>query len=148
MGRKAVGPVCCVTHVKEPSALIEKVKGFTLVFLVWSAAYCTTAPWNHCRVLCKWIRSHNSNKVPHTLQEKNWMLKHRTLIIIEQWIWALYTCMKPLLLLMFTIVFVVSVQKYHKIALRLQGKFSIVYVALSMHISFLTIDIPGKSAAT
>ena len=56
--------------------------------------------------------------------------------------------MKPLLLLMFTIVFVVSVQKYHKIALRLQGKFSIVYVALSMHISFLTIDIPGKSAAT
>ncbi len=24
MGRKAVGPVCCVTHVKEPSALIVK----------------------------------------------------------------------------------------------------------------------------
>ena len=27
MGRKAIGPVCCVTHVKEPSALIEKKKG-------------------------------------------------------------------------------------------------------------------------
>ena len=27
MGRKAVGPVCCITHVKEPSALIEKRRG-------------------------------------------------------------------------------------------------------------------------
>ncbi len=24
MGRKAIGPVCCVMHEKEPSALIEK----------------------------------------------------------------------------------------------------------------------------
>ena len=27
MGRKAVGPVCCVMHVKEPSTLIVKEKG-------------------------------------------------------------------------------------------------------------------------
>ena len=27
MGRKAVGPMCCVTHVKEPSSLIKKEKG-------------------------------------------------------------------------------------------------------------------------
>ncbi len=33
MGRKAVGPVCCVTHVKEPSAH-RKEKGFAPVFLV------------------------------------------------------------------------------------------------------------------
>ena len=24
MGRKAIGPVCCVMHVKDPSALVEK----------------------------------------------------------------------------------------------------------------------------
>ena len=34
MGRKAVGPMCCVTHVKEPSALIEKKRGFAPLFLV------------------------------------------------------------------------------------------------------------------
>ena len=27
MGRKTVGPVCCVTHVKEPSALIKMKRG-------------------------------------------------------------------------------------------------------------------------
>ena len=27
MGRKAVGPVCCVMHVKEPMTLIVKEKG-------------------------------------------------------------------------------------------------------------------------
>ena len=27
MGRKAVGTMCCVTHLKEPSALIEKRRG-------------------------------------------------------------------------------------------------------------------------
>ena len=27
MGRKAVGPVCCVMHVKEPRTLIVKEKG-------------------------------------------------------------------------------------------------------------------------
>ena len=32
MGRKAVGPVCCVMHVKE--------KGFAPVFLAWLAADC------------------------------------------------------------------------------------------------------------
>ena len=34
MGCKAVGPMCSVTYVKEPSVLIEKEKGLTLVFLV------------------------------------------------------------------------------------------------------------------
>ena len=33
MGRKAVGPVCCVMHVKEPRTLIVKEKGLALVFL-------------------------------------------------------------------------------------------------------------------
>ena len=33
MGRKAVGPVCCVMHVKEPRTLTVKEKGFVPVFL-------------------------------------------------------------------------------------------------------------------
>ena len=33
MGRKAVGPVCCVMHVKEPRTLIVKEKGLAPVFL-------------------------------------------------------------------------------------------------------------------
>ena len=33
MGRKAVGPVCCVMHVKEPRTLIVKEKGLSPVFL-------------------------------------------------------------------------------------------------------------------
>ena len=33
IGRKAVGPVCCVMHVKEPRTLIVKEKGLALVFL-------------------------------------------------------------------------------------------------------------------
>ena len=33
MGRKAVGPVCCVMHVKEPRPLIVKEKGLAPVFL-------------------------------------------------------------------------------------------------------------------
>ena len=33
MGRKAVGPVFCVMHVKEPRTLIVKEKGFAPVFL-------------------------------------------------------------------------------------------------------------------
>ena len=32
-GRKAVGPVCCVMHVKEPRTLIVKEKGLAPVFL-------------------------------------------------------------------------------------------------------------------
>ena len=39
MGRKAVGPMCCVTHVKEPSALIEKEKGLAPVFLTVNLVY-------------------------------------------------------------------------------------------------------------
>ncbi len=44
MGCKAVGPVCCVMHVKEPSTLIVKRRGSPLCFLVWLAAHCATAP--------------------------------------------------------------------------------------------------------
>ena len=33
MGRKAVGPVCCVMHVKELRTLIVKEKGLAPVFL-------------------------------------------------------------------------------------------------------------------
>ena len=33
MGRKGVGPVCCVMHVKEPRTLIVKEKGLSPVFL-------------------------------------------------------------------------------------------------------------------
>ena len=33
MGRKAVGPVCCVMHVKEPRTLIVKEKWLAPVFL-------------------------------------------------------------------------------------------------------------------
>ena len=50
MGCKAVGPVCCEMHEKEPSALIKKRKGFVSLFLV-VAAECTR----------------NSYKVLHTL---------------------------------------------------------------------------------
>ena len=32
MGRKAVGPVCCVMHVKEPSTLIVKRRGLPRCF--------------------------------------------------------------------------------------------------------------------
>ena len=35
MGRKDVGPVCCVMHVKEPRTLIVKEKGLAPVFLEW-----------------------------------------------------------------------------------------------------------------
>ena len=33
MGRKAVGPVCCVMHVKEPRTLVVKEKGLDPVLL-------------------------------------------------------------------------------------------------------------------
>ena len=41
MGREAVGPMCCVMLVKEPSALIKK--GFGPVFLAM-AAECAVEP--------------------------------------------------------------------------------------------------------
>ena len=44
MGRKAVGPVCCVMHIKETQCTYQKEKGFAPVFLVWLAAYCAIAP--------------------------------------------------------------------------------------------------------
>ena len=39
MGRKAVGPVCCVMHVKEPRTLIVKAKGLALVFRALSTQH-------------------------------------------------------------------------------------------------------------
>ena len=38
MGRNAIGPMCCVTHVKEPSALIEKRRG---------SPWCSWFDWLH-----------------------------------------------------------------------------------------------------
>ena len=38
MGRKAVGPMCCVTHVKEPSALVENR---------WGSLRCSWFDWQH-----------------------------------------------------------------------------------------------------
>ena len=35
MEHKAVGPMCCVTHVKEPSALIEKRRGSPRCSWLW-----------------------------------------------------------------------------------------------------------------
>ena len=35
MGRKAVGPMCCVMHVKKTRTLIVEEKGPALVFLEW-----------------------------------------------------------------------------------------------------------------
>ena len=43
MGRKVIGPMCCATHVNEPSARIEQEKGFAHVFLT-VAAECAVAP--------------------------------------------------------------------------------------------------------
>ena len=34
MGHKAVGPVCCVMHVKEPRTLIVKEKGLHQCFWI------------------------------------------------------------------------------------------------------------------
>ena len=44
MGRKAVGPMCCVMHVKEPSALIEKRRGSPRPVFLDVAAVCALAP--------------------------------------------------------------------------------------------------------
>ena len=47
MGRKAVGPVCCVMHVKEPRTLNVKENGLAPVFLEWQQnALKLFAPWN------------------------------------------------------------------------------------------------------
>ena len=67
MGRKAVCPVCCVMHVKEPSALVEK--GFAPMFLVWLAVYCATA-------LCKNFVS--------TLETITWCYVKRLGFIIQK----------------------------------------------------------------
>ncbi len=50
MGRKAVGPVCCVMHIREPSYNYRKEKGFAPKFLG-----CATAPCKPLNVLYKWV---------------------------------------------------------------------------------------------
>ena len=40
MGRKAVGPMGCVTHVKEASALFEKRRGSPRCYAVCAVAPC------------------------------------------------------------------------------------------------------------
>ena len=54
MGRKANGPVCCVTHVKEPSALIEKRRGSPQSSWLWllSAPQHLVIPY---KVLHNWV---------------------------------------------------------------------------------------------
>ena len=61
-----LGPVCCVMHVKEPSALIKKRRGSPLCSWYDLAAY-----WCYVKGVCLIIQ----NIVPHTLQEKYCMLK-------------------------------------------------------------------------
>ncbi len=48
IGHKAIGPVCCAMHIKEPSYTYHKEKGFAPVFLA-VAAECTAAPCNTIR---------------------------------------------------------------------------------------------------
>ena len=64
MGQKATGPVCYVTHVKEPSAVIKKRRGW----FDWQRIVQQHIV-NHYMVLCKRISFQTSNIVPHTLQE-------------------------------------------------------------------------------
>ena len=70
MGRKAVGPMCCVMHVKEPNALIEKRRGSPRCSLFDRVNIMPQHLLNDCMVLCttKRSRSHNANVVPRTLQ--------------------------------------------------------------------------------
>ena len=49
---KANGPMCCVMHVKEASALYLKVKGFAPVFLAVDAV-CAVAPSKHLLEVAK-----------------------------------------------------------------------------------------------
>ncbi len=94
MGRKAVGPVCCVTRVKESSALIEKRRG---------SPWCSWFDWLHIApqhlvnlymVLCKGIGLILQTYPQNTLQEDTecWS----ALSVTEWRIWALYK--KPLLM--------------------------------------------------
>ena len=50
MERKAIGPVCYVTHEKTKQCTYQKEKGFAPVSLVLLAAYCATAPCKWCYV--------------------------------------------------------------------------------------------------
>ncbi len=70
MGREAVGPVCCLMYVKEPSAPTLKSRG---------SPRCSWFDWlhiaplhlvNHQKVVCKEIGLILQNVALHTLQEK------------------------------------------------------------------------------
>ena len=57
MGRKAVCPVCCVTYLKEPSALIKMRRG---------SPQCSWFDWQHIAQqhlvnICERSRPHDSN---------------------------------------------------------------------------------------
>ncbi len=69
---KAEGPVYCVMHVKEPSALIAKRRGFAQVFLAVAAAECTTAPCKPKKVLHKWVSLFKNIALLILLKNKLW----------------------------------------------------------------------------
>ena len=51
MGRKAVGPVCCVMHVKEPRTLIVKEKGLNCPGVsIWICALSTQQDGYVCAI--------------------------------------------------------------------------------------------------
>ncbi len=53
---KAIGPVCCVMRVKEPSTILVKRRGSPRYLLVWLAADCTRKHLvNHYIMLCKYM---------------------------------------------------------------------------------------------
>ena len=54
VGRKAVGPMCCVTHVKDPSALAQKGRGSPRCSWLW-LLYAPEHLLNPCKVLHNWV---------------------------------------------------------------------------------------------
>ena len=69
MGHKALGPVCYVTHVKEPSALISKREGGSLNVPELIGSILGHSTLKPLHGTCKMSRSRNSNSAPRTLQE-------------------------------------------------------------------------------
>ena len=71
MGRKAVGPVCCVMHVKEPRTLIVKENGLAPVFLdsrLEHPAGCICARYKSSVLLLSILLLYLKNSVfPHCL---------------------------------------------------------------------------------
>ena len=70
---KAVCPVGCVTHIKEPSALSYQIdtyiRGSPCVPGLIGSILCHSNLVNNYMVICKRSRYHNSNVVPYTLKE-------------------------------------------------------------------------------